>query len=50
MLRRAHDVLTDRFDKPAAIFRNPTIFEGASLSDLCSFVADNFFELCRGYC
>jgi len=35
--------VTDRFDKPIASLCDPTIFEGASLSDLGSFVTDYFF-------
>jgi hypothetical protein len=33
-------VVTDQFDKAIAILCNPTVFEGASLSDLCGFVAN----------
>jgi hypothetical protein len=41
--------MTDRFDKPVTILRNPSVFEGAPLSNLCGFVANNLLELCWGY-
>ena len=42
-------LLTDRFDKSVTIFRNPAILKGASLTDLCGVVANDFFQLRRRY-
>lgn len=45
---RRRTLLTDRFNKPTTILGNPAVFEGASLSDLCGIVANDFSQFRRG--